>query len=129
MTFQMRNDIGDVIAFVYDTSASTYHNFLKFNYLNDKVSFPHMLPFSNLTYDLGSSSAYFANTYTQKLYLNSTAYLDGSTAGRIAVTGVLYSNTDVEITDTTKGVILKSPDGSRWRITIDNTGALNSTAI
>lgn len=101
MTFQMRNDIGDVIAFVYDTSASTYHNFLRFDYLNDKVSFPHMLPFSNLTYDLGSSSAYFSNTYTQKLYLNSTASLDGSTAGVAKLTGRL----DIPVTTSTDGQI------------------------
>lgn len=104
MTFQMRNDIGDVIAFVYDLSASTYHDFLRFDYLNDKVSFPHMLPFSNLTYDLGSSSAYFSNTYTQKLYLNSTAYLDGSTAGVIDLTGNLAlsgADTTVSLTGVT----------------------------
>lgn len=95
----------------------------------ETIANDNLYPGTNISYNLGTSSAYWLNTYTQKLYLNSTAYLDGSTAGRIAVTGVLYSNTDVEITDSTKGVILKSPNGTRWRVTIDNTGALNSTAI
>jgi hypothetical protein len=36
---------------------------------------------------------------------------------------------DVEISDTTKGVILKSPNGARWRITIDNSGTLIRTSI
>jgi len=170
------------------------------------------------TINLGGSSNYFGNMYTNRLYLNSTAYLDGGTAGRIAFTGhlasasnygsdlgttggafatvragvfradysvglalsdasniqfgtvtgtkigtattqklgfynatpvvrpsgdigtalsnlglvaspVITTATDVEITDTTKGVILKSPNGTRWRITIDNTGALTSTSI
>ena len=36
---------------------------------------------------------------------------------------------DIEITDTTKGIILKSPNGKRWRITIDNLGILTSTEI
>lgn len=36
---------------------------------------------------------------------------------------------DVEITDTTKGIILKSPDGSRFRITVSDAGALVVTEI
>lgn len=36
---------------------------------------------------------------------------------------------DVEITDTTKGVILTAPDASRWRITVDNSGNLTTTSI
>ena len=31
---------------------------------------------------------------------------------------------DIEITDTTKGVILRSPNGSRYRITVNNAGVL-----
>lgn len=38
-------------------------------------------------------------------------------------------NSDIEITDATKGIILKSPDGSRWRETIDNTGARVMTKL
>jgi len=40
------------------------------------------------TYTLGTSSAYWSNTYTDRLYLNSTAYLDGSTAGQLKVSGL-----------------------------------------
>ena len=36
---------------------------------------------------------------------------------------------DIEITDFTKGIILRSPNNSRWRITIDNTGSLIITSI
>lgn len=36
---------------------------------------------------------------------------------------------DIEITDATKGLILKSPDGSRWRVTIDNAGTLVRTKL
>lgn len=36
---------------------------------------------------------------------------------------------DIEITDITKWVILKSPNWTRWRITVDNTGALTTTAL
>ena len=36
---------------------------------------------------------------------------------------------DYEVTDETKGVIMKSPNGTRWRVTIDNNGSLLRTAI
>lgn len=36
---------------------------------------------------------------------------------------------DIEITDDTKGIILKSPDTTRWRVTVDNSGALVVTAL
>jgi chromosome segregation ATPase len=38
-------------------------------------------------------------------------------------------NADIEITDTTKGVIITAPDSSRWRITINNAGLLVTTSI
>lgn len=41
------------------------------------------------TDDLGSSTKYWANLYTDKIYLNSTASLDGSTAGVVILTGDL----------------------------------------
>jgi hypothetical protein len=36
---------------------------------------------------------------------------------------------DIEISDSTKGLILKSPNGSRWRINVGNDGALTTTAL
>lgn len=39
------------------------------------------------------------------------------------------SNEDIEITDPTKGIILKSPNGTRYRITIDNTGEFVKTQL
>jgi hypothetical protein len=36
---------------------------------------------------------------------------------------------DVYVNDSTKGIILKSPNGSCWRVTIDNTGNFVRTAI
>lgn len=41
----------------------------------------------------------------------------------------LVGDKDIEITDTTKGVIMKSPDGSRWRVTIGDDGVLQTTKI
>ena len=36
---------------------------------------------------------------------------------------------DAEITNSSDGLILKSPNGTRYRITIDNSGNLVRTAI
>ena len=47
----------------------------------------HNSPQANSTYTLGTSSLYWSNTYTDRLYLNSTAYLDGGTAGAVGITG------------------------------------------
>ena len=51
------------------------------------------------------------------------AQVGGTSKFKVANTG------DAEITTSSAGVILKSPDGTRWRVTIDNTGALNSVSI
>jgi hypothetical protein len=36
---------------------------------------------------------------------------------------------DVEVTDLTKGVVIKSPNGNRWRLTVSNAGAVSATAL
>lgn len=42
---------------------------------------------------------------------------------------VMVGGRDVEITDAAKGVVLRSPDGTRWRITVDNSGNLSTTSL
>lgn len=64
-----------------------------------------LLPTANLTYNLGGTSNYNLNTYTQKLYLNSTAYLDGSTAGQIQATGILTADNIKRGTGFPNGVV------------------------
>lgn len=39
------------------------------------------------------------------------------------------TTTDIEITDATRGLILRAPNGTRWRVTVDNTGALVRTSL
>ena len=48
-----------------------------------------VIPTVDSASDLGSSSKYFATAYTDKIYLNSTATLDGSVAGAISIVGKL----------------------------------------
>jgi hypothetical protein len=37
--------------------------------------------------------------------------------------------TDIEITDPDAGIILVSPDATRWRVTVDDLGALIVTSL
>lgn len=46
-------------------------------------------PSADSTYTLGTSTNYYSNGYMDRLYLNSTASLDGGTAGVAALTGQL----------------------------------------
>jgi hypothetical protein len=36
---------------------------------------------------------------------------------------------DLEVTDSAKGFILKSPGGTRWRLTVGDDGALTTTSL
>lgn len=36
---------------------------------------------------------------------------------------------DIELMDPSKGVILRSPNGTRWRVTVDNSGTLVRTSL
>lgn len=42
--------------------------------------------------------------------------------------GSIFSN-DIEITDPTKGIILRSPNNTRWRINVTDAGTLTTTAL
>jgi hypothetical protein len=47
----------------------------------------------------------------------------------LSVVGNASVTEDLEITDFNKGVILRSPDNNRWRITVNNSGQLITTAL
>lgn len=49
--------------------------------------------------------------------------------GSISSTDVVYVDSDVEITDSTKGIILRSPNNSRWRVTITDNGTLSAVSL
>ena len=52
----------------------------------------------------------------------------GSTAGNLSANSFTASG-DIEITDTAKGVILKSPEGTRYRIKVANDGTLSTDVV
>jgi hypothetical protein len=55
--------------------------------LSAQLNTVNIVPTTNTAYTLGSSSLYWSNLYATRLNVNSTAYIDGSTAGQIGVTG------------------------------------------
>ena len=55
--------------------------------MSGTINTQNLLPATTATYSLGDSSHYYSNAYTTRLYLNSTAYLDGGTAGAVGITG------------------------------------------
>jgi len=64
--------------------------------------------------------------------LNGAASGSNKTISLPNATGILaltQQATDYEVTDETKGVIMKSANGTRWRVTIDNNGSLLRTAL
>lgn len=62
-------------------------NLLRLGSNGNVTYYGSQLPYADSSYSIGSSSAYWSNTYTDRLYLNSTAYLDGATAGVVDITG------------------------------------------
>jgi hypothetical protein len=65
------------------------------------VSKVSLIPDSDSAIDLGSSTPkYWANAYLDKIYLNSTATIDGATAGKVTVTGMLSTSGTVGVDGT-----------------------------
>ena len=46
-----------------------------------------------------------------------------------ATAGFTVSGGDAEVVASANGVIITSPNGTRWRVQIDDTGALNTTSL
>jgi len=83
-----------------------------------------------------TSISYGGSTFTNGISAtkdgNSSAgyFFDGAnTLALCDWTNSVTSGSDIEITDYTKWVILKSPDWTRWRLTVDNTGTLIKTSL
>jgi hypothetical protein len=49
--------------------------------------------------------------------------------GVVSVAGNLTASGDIEITDPTRGIILRSPNGTRWRIQVTNAGTLTTSSL
>jgi hypothetical protein len=53
----------------------------------------------------------------------------GNTTPAAGTFTTLTANNDTEVTDSTKGLVLKSPNNTRWRITINDDGTLSRVAL
>ena len=77
-----------------------------------------LAPVANLTYDLGTASLYYLNSYVGRQHFNSTAYLDGATAGTIEASGRLYANYP--------GTLIGSTETS-YALRVRNSGGISLT--
>lgn len=89
----------------------------------------HLSPLTDSLYTSGTSALYWSNTYTDRLYLNSTAYIDGATAGLAAVTGGLGANGNFDSATTTAGTYIGIPTASNPRIIFANGTAAQNFGI
>jgi hypothetical protein len=87
-----------------------------------------------------ASSVMIGPSNTAKVTILSTGYVGiglGNTApsqmlevaGNIKTSGTVTAASDVEVTSNSNGLILKSPNGTRFRITISNAGVLTATSL
>lgn len=84
----------------------------------------HLIPDANVTYDLGSAEKKFRDLYLSSATIHlGDGKISSKTTGEIDVAGV-DSSSDVIVDDSTKGVVLKSPNGHYWRLTVDDNGML-----
>lgn len=67
-----------------------------------------------------------SGAYAITLTATNTTSVTLPTSGTLATTS---GTVDIEITDATKGIILKSAGGTRYRITVDNDGSLTTTSL
>lgn len=77
-----------------------------------------------------------ANNYTMYHAGQAKSYFAGNVGfgiteptEKVDVDGNVKTTGDVELTDATKGIILKSPNGARWRVTVSDSGTLVTTPL
>ena len=87
---------------------------------------------------LGAKSKAFANDSVNEIVIGYDANGLGSNTTVLGNTNItktrIYGDIDVatgdvEVADNTKGLILSSPDGTRYRVTVANGGTLTVTAV
>jgi hypothetical protein len=74
---------------------------------------------------LGSNTAVLGNDSIVTTALKGNVGIGTTSPGsKLTVTGG-----DIEVTDSASGIILKSPNGTRYRVTVSNLGVLSAAAI
>jgi hypothetical protein len=112
----------------YNVYASVYPDFNDMSYLvSSGANGMYLLSGtdganSKIRFGVGSSN----NIPVTRMTLNKTGLGIGTETPKAKIE---VANGDVYVSDATKGIILKSPNGNCWRVTIDNTGNFVRTAI
>jgi hypothetical protein len=73
---------------------------------------------------LGPSSGLSTNNITIHTATNNVGIGNVTPASKLTVDGG-----DIEIDDSASGLILRSPDGTRYRVTVANGGAISASAV
>ncbi len=97
-------------------------------FTQDPVTFSGTVNFSVNAFVNPNGAALFANGFFRIGADGSLSIGFGPGAFLVSTTGVCTSTQDIEITDTTKGYILKSPNGTRYRIKVSDVGVLTTQA-
>ena len=93
-----------------------------------------LLPIANVTYDIGTSSVYFRNTYTQNLYTNNRLSASNMPLGAVIQT-VMSSSLGGSITnstsyaDVTSATVTITPSSATSKILIIATGTSEFSAV
>ena len=104
---------------------------LAFNAINSLGSGSSGISFDNNNGELNLKNS--SNVSNVKLSTNGfPSYFRGGRVG-IGTTSpaskLQVNGGDIEVDDSASGLILKSPDGTRYRVTVDNVGALSASAV
>jgi hypothetical protein len=129
---------------VFGSKNGTYFNYRLYDIVKGKADVSHSHTFSSLTSKPTTLNGYgitdavpatrtiTINSVTHDLSANSSFTVSGGSGSQTLQQTTTLGNTttdDIEITSAVKGAILKSPNGTRWRITIGNDGSLTTTAL
>jgi hypothetical protein len=109
--------------------------------VNGNSTFTGSVNISGFIYHVGDTDSYFgfgannvfdlATGGTRKLYADNSGlyiYYNGSQRLKTTSTGVTVTG-DLEIANSSDGIILESPDGTRYRVTVANGGTLSVSAV
>ena len=115
--------------------SDTWHTVLRIDNTSSSSSYQFNLAGSNNTAMVSKSFSLYNATANNFVWITdgtSNSYLGiGSYSGvaSVAKSRLHVFNGDVNIDQVGKGIIMKSPNGNCWRVTIDNSGNFVSTAI
>lgn len=124
-----------IFAIIYCSSFAQFNNKQDvINSINLNVKSNPTTPLTGATLNtiLKGVIAYAADTTQFKTVYK--AQLDSATAAIVIQNKYLpiiapVAHNDIEVADLSKGVILRSPNGTRWRLTLNNDGSVTTTSL